>query len=186
MTLASCSRARARDRGLFRRARDALAPAAAAARCPAIAYDSRAVDAGAVFVALRGLHADGAAFAPQAIARGAVAVVSETPAPAGVDVPWVQVERRAARAGGARRGVLRPSEPRAARSSASPAPTARRRPRTCSPSIFEAAGVTCGRIGTVGYRIGDHEAEAARTTPEAPDLQRAAARDGRPRAAAPA
>ena len=30
----------------------------------------------------------------------------------------------------------------------------------------------CGRIGTIGTRVGDHEAEAARTTPEAPDLQR--------------
>jgi UDP-N-acetylmuramoyl-L-alanyl-D-glutamate--2,6-diaminopimelate ligase len=39
-------------------------------------------------------------------------------------------------------------------------------------SIFEAAGVKCGRIGTVGYRIGDREYEAARTTPEAPELQR--------------
>ena len=39
-------------------------------------------------------------------------------------------------------------------------------------SIFEAAGVMCGRIGTIGYRIGNHEADAARTTPEAPDLQR--------------
>ena len=58
------------------------------------------------------------------------------------------------------------------RSSASPAPTARRRPRTCSPSIFEAAGIHCGRIGTVGYRIGAREIEAARTTPEAPELQR--------------
>jgi UDP-N-acetylmuramoyl-L-alanyl-D-glutamate--2,6-diaminopimelate ligase len=39
-------------------------------------------------------------------------------------------------------------------------------------SIFEAAGVRCGRIGTVGYRIGDRELEASRTTPEAPELQR--------------
>ena len=39
-------------------------------------------------------------------------------------------------------------------------------------SIFEAAGIRCGRIGTVGYRIGDREVEAARTTPEAPELQR--------------
>src|SRR5205085_108296 len=38
-------------------------------------------------------------------------------------------------------------------------------------AIFEAAGVICGRIGTIGTRVGDHEAEAARTTPEAPDLQ---------------
>jgi UDP-N-acetylmuramoyl-L-alanyl-D-glutamate--2,6-diaminopimelate ligase len=38
-------------------------------------------------------------------------------------------------------------------------------------SIFEAAGVRCGRIGTVGYRVGDRELAAARTTPEAPELQ---------------
>jgi UDP-N-acetylmuramoyl-L-alanyl-D-glutamate--2,6-diaminopimelate ligase len=38
-------------------------------------------------------------------------------------------------------------------------------------SIFEAAGIKSGRIGTVGYRIGTREIEAARTTPEAPDVQ---------------
>ena len=57
------------------------------------------------------------------------------------------------------------------RSSASPAPTARRRPRISSPSIFEAAGIRCGMLGTVGYRIGDEVREATRTTPEAPDVQ---------------
>jgi UDP-N-acetylmuramoyl-L-alanyl-D-glutamate--2,6-diaminopimelate ligase len=39
-------------------------------------------------------------------------------------------------------------------------------------SIFEAAGIRCGRVGTVGYRIGNREVDAARTTPEAPELQR--------------
>jgi UDP-N-acetylmuramoyl-L-alanyl-D-glutamate--2,6-diaminopimelate ligase len=39
-------------------------------------------------------------------------------------------------------------------------------------AIFEAAGVRCGRIGTVGYRIGDRELDAPRTTPEAPEVQR--------------
>jgi UDP-N-acetylmuramoyl-L-alanyl-D-glutamate--2,6-diaminopimelate ligase len=39
-------------------------------------------------------------------------------------------------------------------------------------SIFEAAGIRSGRIGTVGYRVGAREIEAARTTPEAPELQR--------------
>ena len=38
-------------------------------------------------------------------------------------------------------------------------------------SAFEAAGITCGRIGTVGHRIGRREIEAERTTPEAPELQ---------------
>ena len=37
--------------------------------------------------------------------------------------------------------------------------------------MFEAAGIACGRLGTVGYRIGRKEIEAERTTPEAPELQ---------------
>ena len=56
-----------------------------------IAYDSRNVDPGQVFVALKGVHADGAAFVRQAAERGALAVVSEQPAPAGNDVAWSQV-----------------------------------------------------------------------------------------------
>src|SRR4029077_2243696 len=38
-------------------------------------------------------------------------------------------------------------------------------------SIFEAAGVRCGVLGTVEYRIGADVREATRTTPEAPDVQ---------------
>src|SRR6185369_9988737 len=38
-------------------------------------------------------------------------------------------------------------------------------------SIFEAAGIRCGVLGTVAYRIGDELREATRTTPEAPDVQ---------------
>ena len=44
--------------------------------CTGVAYDSRAVTPGAVFVALQGLHADGARFAPQAVSAGAAAVVA--------------------------------------------------------------------------------------------------------------
>ena len=39
-------------------------------------------------------------------------------------------------------------------------------------SIFEAAGVRCGVLGTVAYRIGDEIRESTRTTPEASDVQR--------------
>ena len=44
-----------------------------------ICCDSRAVTAGALFVCLPGQHRDGADFAPQAVAQGAVAVVCERP-----------------------------------------------------------------------------------------------------------
>src|SRR4029077_4354194 len=39
-------------------------------------------------------------------------------------------------------------------------------------SIFEAAGIRCGVLGTVAYRIGAEVREATRTTPEAPDVQK--------------
>src|SRR5205823_4278767 len=38
-------------------------------------------------------------------------------------------------------------------------------------SIFDAAGIRCGILGTVAYRIGDELREATRTTPEAPEVQ---------------
>jgi UDP-N-acetylmuramoyl-L-alanyl-D-glutamate--2,6-diaminopimelate ligase len=61
------------------------------APCTGVTHDSRRAGRGAIFVALVGLKANGAVFAPQAIAAGASAVVAESPAPADVTVPWVVV-----------------------------------------------------------------------------------------------
>ena len=61
----------------------------------AVAYDSRKVTPGALFVAIRGEHADGNQFVGDALSRGATVVVSGQPRPAaGVapEVDWVQVE----------------------------------------------------------------------------------------------
>jgi UDP-N-acetylmuramoyl-L-alanyl-D-glutamate--2,6-diaminopimelate ligase len=44
-----------------------------------------------VFVALKGLRADGGAFADQAAERGAVAIVSESPRPDTLSIPWITV-----------------------------------------------------------------------------------------------
>jgi UDP-N-acetylmuramoyl-L-alanyl-D-glutamate--2,6-diaminopimelate ligase len=38
-------------------------------------------------------------------------------------------------------------------------------------AMLDAAGIQCGLMGTVTYRIGDRSFDATRTTPEAPDLQ---------------
>ena len=72
----------------------ALAPVADS--CPHVpvtnvVYDSRLASAGAVFVALRGLQADGAAFSRDAVTRGAIAIFGEGPRPEGIPVPWLQV-----------------------------------------------------------------------------------------------
>src|SRR5262249_56726098 len=79
-----------RGRGLIK-ADDAPRAAAAAAPVAGIAYDSRAVKRDDVFVALKGQHTDGTAFVRQALERGAAAIVSEQPAPDGVQVPWAIV-----------------------------------------------------------------------------------------------
>jgi UDP-N-acetylmuramoyl-L-alanyl-D-glutamate--2,6-diaminopimelate ligase len=90
VTLGALLRATA-DRAPFPGASGLDLPAAlAGAAVSSIAYDSRAVAPGAVFVAVRGTHADGATFAGDAIARGASVVVADTPAPAGIGVPWIQ------------------------------------------------------------------------------------------------
>jgi UDP-N-acetylmuramoyl-L-alanyl-D-glutamate--2,6-diaminopimelate ligase len=136
----------------------------------AIAYDSRRVVPGAVFVALKGLRADGDAFAGQAASRGAAAIVSESPRPDAVSVPWIVVrDARLALALLADRFFDHPS---------------RRMPvigvtgtngKTTTAyllaAILDAAGRRAGMLGTVAYRIGGEDREASRTTPEAPDVQ---------------
>jgi UDP-N-acetylmuramoyl-L-alanyl-D-glutamate--2,6-diaminopimelate ligase len=136
-----------------------------------VVYDSRQAVPGSVFVALRGLEADGTAYLREAVHRGAVAVVAEAPAPAGDRIPWFPVaDGRLALAALAAEFHGRPSE----RLSLVGITGTNGKTTTSYvlASIFEAAGITCGRIGTVGYRIGQREHEAARTTPEAPELQR--------------
>jgi UDP-N-acetylmuramoyl-L-alanyl-D-glutamate--2,6-diaminopimelate ligase len=161
-----------RGRGLIR-ADDALRAEAAVGAVTGIAYDSRAVVPGAVFVALKGQHADGTTFAKQAIERGVAAIVSEQPAPPDVHVPWAIVEdaRRAL-------AVLAAAFYREPSGDMRVVGITGTNGKTTTAyliaALFEAAGVQCGLLGTVGYRTGPGEAgtrEAARTTPEAPDLQ---------------
>jgi UDP-N-acetylmuramoyl-L-alanyl-D-glutamate--2,6-diaminopimelate ligase len=148
-----------------------LTPGAAGAEITAVTYDSRQAGPGSIFVALQGAHADGGAFVRDAAARGAVAIVSEAAAAASGGAAWVRVaDARLALAGLAAALYGNPSEELTLVGI-----TGTNGKTTTSyllASIFEAAGVRCGRIGTVGYRIGDRELDAPRTTPEAPELQR--------------
>src|SRR5262249_11253042 len=58
-----------------------------------IAYDSRQVSPGDLFVAIRGIQTDGNQFISPAISRGASAIVSAGPAhPEFTTKPWVEVE----------------------------------------------------------------------------------------------
>ena len=136
-----------------------------------VAYDSRQVKPGDVFIALRGLKAAGADFAADAIRRGAVAVVADRPPDAMTAVPWVLVpDARAAMAAVSAEFFEHPS-----RSMQVVGITGTNGKTTTAyllRAVFEAAGKKCGLLGTVAYSLGDVELAAARTTPEAPDVQR--------------
>src|SRR5262245_52606119 len=58
--------------------------------CRGVTSDSRAVVPGGVFVALQGQKFDGTQFVPEAIANGAVAIVSQRTATVS-NAPWVVV-----------------------------------------------------------------------------------------------
>jgi UDP-N-acetylmuramoyl-L-alanyl-D-glutamate--2,6-diaminopimelate ligase len=135
----------------------------------ALAYDNRAVQPGTVFFCVPGMTRDGHDFAPDAIARGAAALVVDHPL--GLGVPEVVVhDVRAAMA------------PAAARLAGDP--TARLQVvgitgtngKTTSAflvrALLEAAGRRTGLLGTVSSVIGGNETPTIRTTPEAIDLQR--------------
>jgi UDP-N-acetylmuramoyl-L-alanyl-D-glutamate--2,6-diaminopimelate ligase len=153
-----------------RAAADALDPVAAGRTVAAVVYDSRRAEPGALFVAIRGERADGWSFAPQAVAAGAIAVVADRPAPPDLVAPWVLVsDARLALAELAAAFHGHPS--RALRVVGVTGTNGKTTTTYLVASIFDRAGVRCGRIGTVDYELGGERREAARTTPEAPDLQ---------------
>ena len=76
--------------------REALMPELAGLEVAGLDYDSRRVGKGFVFFAFAGSRVDGRQFAQDALAKGALAVVSELPRPVDITVDqggaWIQVE----------------------------------------------------------------------------------------------
>jgi UDP-N-acetylmuramoyl-L-alanyl-D-glutamate--2,6-diaminopimelate ligase len=136
----------------------------------ALEHDSRRVTPGACFVCLPGSRFDGHAFAAEAAARGAAAVVleREVPLPPGPAVVQVK-ETRVALAAFARAFYGEP-----ARRLTVLGVTGTNGKTTTTyllEAILAGAGKTVGVIGTIDYRCGTLKVPAERTTPEAPDLQ---------------
>ena len=136
-----------------------------------LAYDSRQVKPGDVFIALKGLNAAGVDFAADAVARGAVAVVADRPSDSVVPVPWVVVpDARAAMASMAAEFYGHPS--RSMQVIGITGTNGKTTTAYLLRAVLESAGKKCGLLGTVAYSLGDQELPALRTTPEAPDVQR--------------
>jgi UDP-N-acetylmuramoyl-L-alanyl-D-glutamate--2,6-diaminopimelate ligase len=137
------------------------------------ALDSRRVGQGDIFFAIRGFEHDGEAFAPNAIHRGARAVVAASPRPDWVDpeVAWVFVEQPRRAAGLiSRQYYCRPDE--ALTLVGITGTNGKTTVTYLLEAIASAADRRVGRVGTVGYAFDGDEVEAPRTTPEAPELYR--------------
>ncbi|HEX5216515.1 MAG TPA: UDP-N-acetylmuramoyl-L-alanyl-D-glutamate--2,6-diaminopimelate ligase [Vicinamibacterales bacterium] len=139
-----------------------------------LTHDSRAVAPGTVFVAVRGQRSDGATFAADALRRGAIAVIAESAPPAGVAVPWLRTTD--ARLALAELAAIVNGHPSDQLVVVGVTGTNGKTTTTyLLASVFDAAAMPCGRIGTVTVRTGPSpadERDASHTTPEASELQR--------------
>src|SRR3954470_3326632 len=135
----------------------------------ALAYDNRLVEAGTLFFCVPGFTRDGHDFAPEAVARGAAALVVQRPL--GLGVPEVLVEDvRAAMALAAARFHGDPT----ARLKVVGITGTNGKTTTAFlvRALLEGAGLQTGLLGTVKSVVGGEDREVVRTTPEAFDLQR--------------
>jgi UDP-N-acetylmuramoyl-L-alanyl-D-glutamate--2,6-diaminopimelate ligase len=139
-----------------------------------LAHDSRRVEGGDAFICVPGERADGHQFIPEALERGAVALVVEAGREAGLAAPsggaiGVVPNSRSAMAAVARVFFDDPS------SRLTLAGVTGTNGKTTTAlmldAIFRAAGHVSGVIGTLEYRIGSRRLKPIHTTPEAVDLQ---------------
>jgi UDP-N-acetylmuramoyl-L-alanyl-D-glutamate--2,6-diaminopimelate ligase len=137
-----------------------------------LSSDSREVGPGWAFLALKGEQADGAAFVPQALAKGACAVISETPVavPDAIATCTFLAEPRLRMAEMARRLHGTPDEHLALIGVTGT--NGKTTTTTLIRQLLRGAGIGCGLVGTVLNAAGDREEEAVRTTPESPAFYR--------------
>jgi UDP-N-acetylmuramoyl-L-alanyl-D-glutamate--2,6-diaminopimelate ligase len=138
-----------------------------------IAYDSRLVKHGALFVAIHGEKTDGNQHVAEAARRGAGAIISEQ-ANAGAlpaEFPWIQVaDARKALAISAANFYKRPAE--VLKLIGVTGTNGKTTTSYLVDSILRAAGCEVGLLGTIAYRLVRDSLPAPNTTPESLDLQK--------------
>ncbi|MCC6585424.1 MAG: UDP-N-acetylmuramoyl-L-alanyl-D-glutamate--2,6-diaminopimelate ligase [Bryobacterales bacterium] len=134
-------------------------------------YDSRRVEPGSLFFAFTGAKADGNDFARDAAAKGAVAVVSESPAPAGFPIPWIVVPHGRRALSLIARAFYAQVAPQLLLTGAT---GTNGKTTTCMlhDSMLRAAGYITALVGTIEYHLAGEVRKAVNTTPESLDLYR--------------
>jgi UDP-N-acetylmuramoyl-L-alanyl-D-glutamate--2,6-diaminopimelate ligase len=134
-----------------------------------LSRDSRRVTPGALFVCVPGALSDGHDHAAAAVAAGAVAVVCERALDVAVPQAIVPDARRAM-APLADRFFGEPT--RTLRVAGVTGTNGKTTTAFVTRAILEAAGISCGLLGTIEQIVGGVAEPVERTTPEAIDLQR--------------
>jgi UDP-N-acetylmuramoyl-L-alanyl-D-glutamate--2,6-diaminopimelate ligase len=132
-------------------------------------YDSRRVQPGSLFVALKGETTDGSLYISQAMEKGAVAVLSEQAETHSRATFVVVKSTRLALADIAANFFHHPS--RAMKIAGVTGTNGKTTTVFLLKHICDRAMWRCGVIGTVHYQIGDRILPATRTTPESLDVQ---------------
>lgn len=135
-----------------------------------LVYDSRKVKRGDIFFALPGTSTDGHGYVAEAVERGAAAVVLERKLPLTEDVTWIRV-RNVRRTMGQWAAAFYSYPSRHMVMVGVTGTNGKTTVTYLLESIFAAAGMSCGVIGTINYRYGDRVFSAPHTTPESVDLQ---------------
>jgi UDP-N-acetylmuramoyl-L-alanyl-D-glutamate--2,6-diaminopimelate ligase len=148
--------------------RELMGNSAPDAEVSALAYSSESVVPGALFFCVPGFRADGHDFAPEAVRRGAAALVCERPL--GLGVPEVVVPSvRAAMPEVAARFYGDPT--RELRVVGVTGTNGKTTTAFLVRALLEAAGIPTGLLGTVKSVVGGVDEPVERTTPEAIDVQ---------------
>ncbi len=137
-----------------------------------LVYDSRRAQPGDLFVAVRGFHVDGHAFIPDAVRRGAAAVLAESPPTPHVKAPWIQVpDSRAALALLAAAFHGHPA--RRLRVIGVTGTDGKTTTTAMISAVLEAAGHRTGYMTTVSFKVGERvwDNDTRQSTPEAPEVQ---------------
>lgn len=136
-----------------------------------IQIDSRKVQPGTVFIAIKGAAADGHQFIEKAIESGATAIVSETALSPREGVTLLQVENSAAAAGYIANNFF--GQPSSKMKVVGVTGTnGKTTIATLLYKLFSALGYKCGLLSTVDNHIGEKVMPATHTTPDAISLNR--------------
>ncbi|WEK37726.1 MAG: UDP-N-acetylmuramoyl-L-alanyl-D-glutamate--2,6-diaminopimelate ligase [Candidatus Pseudobacter hemicellulosilyticus] len=132
----------------------------------ALQMDSRKVQAGDCFIAVKGVAADGHQYIDQVAQKGAAAVICETlPASLQAGVTYVEVENSAAAAGQLAHNFYgQPSEQ--LKLVGVTGTNGKTTIATLLYKLFTSLGYTCGLLSTVQNHVGDTVLPATHTTPD--------------------